>query len=262
MREIAIQAKNIGKRYHLGTIGYGSLKEDFQSFLARLRGQDDPNSKLTESRGDQGSEFWALRSVNFDLQQGDRLGIIGKNGSGKSTLLKILSRITNPTSGEIRMRGRVASLLEVGTGFQGELTGRDNVYLNGAILGMKRREIQKKFDEIVEFSGVEKFIDTPVKRYSSGMYVRLAFSVAAHLDTDIMIIDEVLAVGDSNFQAKSLAKMNHISKDLGKTILFVSHNMNQILGLCNQVLYLKKGQVSAISSDVPGIATLYEADKD
>lgn len=262
MSEVAIQARDVGKMYHLGSIGYGSLKADVQTFFAKLVGKEDPNAKLEAPHPSTYSEFWALRGVDFDLKQGDRLGIIGKNGSGKSTLLKILSRITTPTTGEIRMRGKVASLLEVGTGFQGELTARDNVFLNGAILGMKRREIQSKFDEIIDFSGCEKFVDTPVKRFSSGMYVRLAFSVAAFLETDIMIIDEVLAVGDAEFQAKSLAKMNHISKNLGRTVLFVSHNMEHVTGLCNQILYLKKGQVSQISSDVATLTAEYQVARD
>lgn len=242
MGSLAIEVKNLSKMYHLGTIGYGTLKEDFQTWVARLKGKDDPNAKIDASHP-KGSEFWAINEVSFRLEQGNRLGIIGKNGAGKSTLLKILSRITTPTEGEINIRGKVASLLEVGTGFQGELTGRDNVFLNGAILGMKRREIQKKFDEIVDFSGVERFIDTPVKRYSSGMYVRLAFSVAAHLDTDIMILDEVLAVGDAAFQQKCLKKMNTVSSQDGKTIIFVSHGMGQVEALCNQVIMLQNGAV-------------------
>lgn len=248
MDSLTFEVSKVSKRYHLGTIGYGSLKEDFQSFIAKIRGRVDPNLKIGEVHTR--SEFWALHDVSFKLEQGQRLGIIGKNGAGKSTLLKILARITTPTSGEVRIRGKVASMLEVGTGFQGELTGRDNVFLNGAILGMKRKEIQRKFDEIVEFSGVEKFIDTPVKRYSSGMYVRLAFSVAAHLEADIMILDEVLAVGDAAFQAKCLDKMNKISHDEGRTILFVSHAMGQVETLCNRVLYLKKGYGTELSSDV------------
>ena len=262
MGEIAIEADCVSKRYHLGTIGYGNLKEDFQSWVAKLKGKEDPNSKLDQVRPNSDQEFWALHNVSFQLEKGDRLGIIGKNGAGKSTLLKILSRITTPTTGQIRVKGRVVSLLEVGTGFQSELTGRDNVFLNGAILGMKRREIQKKFDEIVAFSGVEKFIDTPVKRYSSGMYVRLAFSVAAHLDTDIMILDEVLAVGDLDFQAKCLGKMESISKKDGKTILFVSHGMGQVETLCNQIIYLRKGEGSEMSSDVATAVERYKAQKE
>jgi lipopolysaccharide transport system ATP-binding protein len=257
MGDLAFEVSNVSKMYHLGTIGYGSLKEDFQSFVARFKGKPDPNSKLDAQEGKHASEFWALHDVSFQLEQGDRLGIIGRNGAGKSTLLKIMSRITTPSAGEIRIRGKVSSLLEVGTGFVGELTGRDNVFLNGAILGMKRREIQRKFDEIVAFSGVEKFIDTPVKRFSSGMYVRLAFSVAAHLDTDVMILDEVLAVGDASFQGKCLEKMKKLSHDEGRTIVFVSHAMSQVEALCNQILYLKKGVGTAVSRDVSGVAKDY-----
>lgn len=255
MGNLAFEVTDVSKLYHLGTIGYGSIKSDFQSFMAKIRGKVDPNSKIGEYHDK--SEFWALHDVSFKLEQGQRLGIIGKNGAGKSTLLKILARITTPTTGEIRIKGKIATMLEVGTGFQGELTGRDNVFLNGAILGMKRREIQKKFDDIVAFSGVEKFIDTPVKRYSSGMYVRLAFSVAAHLDADVMILDEVLAVGDALFQAKCLEKMNHISLNEGKTILFVSHAMSQVETLCNRVLYMKNGVGTEISSDVTGVIKSY-----
>lgn len=260
MGALAFEVSKVSKMYHLGNIGYDTLKQDFQSFMAKLKGKGDPNQKLDAQPPRDSSEFWALHDVSFQLNAGDRLGIIGKNGAGKSTLLKILSRITNPTSGEIRIKGKVSSLLEVGTGFQGELTGRDNVFLNGAILGMKRREIQRKFDEIVSFAEVEQFIDTPVKRYSSGMYVRLAFSVAAHLDADIMILDEVLAVGDAGFQEKCLKKMNSISKDDGKTILFVSHGMAQVESLCNRVLYLKKGYGTDVSNDVHGIIEHYLKD--
>ena len=260
MNNNAIEVDHVSKMYHLGTIGYGSLKEDFQSFLARFKGKEDPNSKLGENQFHAKSEFWSLKDISFELTQGDRLGVIGKNGAGKSTFLKILSRITTPTSGEIRIRGRVSSLLEVGTGFVGELTGRDNVFLNGAILGMKRLEIQKKFDEIVAFSGVEQFIDTPVKRYSSGMYVRLAFSVAAHLRTDLMIIDEVLAVGDVEFQQKCLNLMNDISKKDGKTIIFVSHGMAQIQGLCNRVIHLQKGKIINDTRDIEAAIAMYKSE--
>ena len=193
-------------------------------------------------------EFWALKDVSFDIEQGDRVGIIGRNGAGKSTLLKILSRITEPTTGQIKIKGRVASLLEVGTGFHPELTGRENVYLNGAILGMSRAEIKKHFNAIVDFSGVEKFIDTPVKRYSSGMYVRLAFAVAAHLEPEILIVDEVLAVGDAEFQKKCLGKMEDISKNEGRTILFVSHNMQAIKAICQKGIYLKNGLIEYINT--------------
>lgn len=245
-----IEVDNVQKLYHLGAIGYGTLREDFQTWVAKLKGQSDPNTKIGIPERSHNSEFWALRGVSFSLEKGERLGIIGRNGAGKSTLLKVLSRITSPTSGEIRLRGRVSTMLEVGTGFQAELTGRENVFLNGAILGMKRREIQSRFDEIVEFSGVSQFIDTPVKRYSSGMYVRLGFSIAAHLDTDIMVIDEVLAVGDVGFQQKCIQKMNDVSRNQGKTIIFVSHGMNQIEGLCNRVVCLKDGLVSVDTKDI------------
>ena len=204
------------------------------SFNGLKEGKDNASSK---------EEFWALKDINFEVQQGDRLGIIGRNGAGKSTLLKVLSRITEPTTGKVKIKGRVASLLEVGTGFHPELTGRENIYLNGAILGMSRAEVRKKFDEIVDFSGVEKFLDTPVKRFSSGMYVRLAFAVAAHLEPEILLIDEVLAVGDAEFQRKCLGKMEEVSKNEGRTILFVSHNMNAIEKLCNTCILLNKGKI-------------------
>src|SRR5208337_1173804 len=213
MSNLVIRVENLSKKYQLGTIGYGSLRHDLSAWWAHARGKEDPNLRIGEkNRQDLHGDFWALKGVSFEVKQGDRLGIIGRNGAGKSTLLKVLSQITRPTQGTVRMKGRVASLLEVGTGFHGELSGRENVFLNGAIMGMKRREIQKKFDEIVSFSGVEQFIDTPVKRYSSGMYVRLAFAVAAHLEPDILIVDEVLAVGDIAFQKKCLGKMEDVAK--------------------------------------------------
>ncbi len=214
------------------------------------------NSLKNFSQKKQTEDFLALNDVSFNIQQGDRVGIIGRNGAGKSTLLKILSRITPPTSGKIEINGRVASLLEVGTGFHGDLSGRENIYLNGSILGMNKKEIDKKFDEIVAFAEVEKFLDTPVKRYSSGMYVRLAFAVAAHLDSDVLIVDEVLAVGDASFQKKCLGKMEDASQNTGKTILFVSHNMGQISSLCNTGILLNKGQVE-MNGDLPGIITHY-----
>jgi len=239
-----INVEGLSKRYQLGTIGYGSLQHDLKAWWAKTRGKEDPNAKIGEkSRLDLHGEFWALRDVGFEVQKGDRVGIIGRNGAGKSTLLKLLSRVTSPTTGSIKVKGRIASLLEVGTGFHPELTGRENVFLNGAILGMKRREIQAKFDEILGFSGVEKFIDTPVKRYSSGMYVRLAFSVAAHLDSEILILDEVLAVGDAEFQRKCLEKIRDVSISQGKTIILVSHHIQTLLGLCNSGVYLKEGRL-------------------
>lgn len=239
---IAIKAEYVSKKYQLGVINHGMLYKDIQAWLARRRGKEDPHSKIgTQTYSDTIDNFWALRDVSFKIEQGDRVGLIGKNGAGKSTLLKILSRITAPTEGHIYIKGRVASLLEVGTGFHPELTGRENVYLNGAILGMKRKEVARKFDEIVAFSEIEKFVDTPVKRYSSGMYVRLAFAVAAHLDSEILLADEVLAVGDQAFQAKCLGKMESVSQQEGRTVLFVSHNLASVRSLCINGMFLKKG---------------------
>ena len=245
--ELAIQIRDVSKEYRLGTIGHGTLNRDLQSWWAKKTGKDDPNAKLFEANlvkaGESNSGFMALQGVDLNIRQGDIVGVIGRNGSGKSTLLKLLSRITTPTTGEIRIHGRVSSLLEVGTGFHAELTGRENVYLNGAILGMDRKEIDQKFDEIVAFSEMEKFIDTPVKRYSSGMTVRLAFAVAAHLDSEVLIIDEVLAVGDIAFKKKCLAKIEGISKSKERTVLFVSHDMSMIMSLCKSVVVLDKGRV-------------------
>ena len=241
-----IQVENISKLYRLGEIGTGSLAHDVNLWWHKLRGKENPYAKIAETnnrekKGD--SEYvWALQDVNFDVQKGEVLGIIGKNGAGKSTLLKILSRVTAPTGGCIKAKGRIASLLEVGTGFHPELTGRDNVFLNGTILGMTRREIHKKFDEIVAFSGVERYIDTPVKRYSSGMYVRLAFAVAAHLEPEILIVDEVLAVGDADFQKKSIGKMKDVSVNEGRTVLFVSHNMAAVKELCGKGVLMEGGR--------------------
>lgn len=241
---IVIKIDSLYKQYRLGVIGHGTLREDFQSWCARVRGKEDPNEKIAELAGGQSyedSRFWALQGITFEVNQGERLGIIGLNGAGKSTLLKILSRVTAPTKGEVRIKGRISSLLEVGTGFHPELTGRENIYLNGTILGMRRDEINRNFDEIVDFSGIGKFIETPVKRYSSGMYVRLAFAVAAHLDANILLVDEVLAVGDVAFQKKCLSKMDEISKNEGKTIFFVSHNMSSILSLTSKCILLADG---------------------
>ncbi|HVY75009.1 MAG TPA: ABC transporter ATP-binding protein [Puia sp.] len=234
-----IKAENISKQYRLGVLGSGSLKEDFKNWWYRK------SSKAVVPELTDKTYIWALRDVNFEVDRGQVLGVIGKNGSGKSTLLKIVSRITLPTAGRIRGNGRIASLLEVGTGFHYELTGRENIYLNGHIMGMKKKEIDRKFDEIVEFSGVERFLDTPVKRYSSGMYVRLAFAVAAHLDPEILIVDEVLAVGDAEFQKKCIGKMKSVSEGEGKTILFVSHNMPVLQNLCSQAIVLEKGRITA-----------------
>jgi lipopolysaccharide transport system ATP-binding protein len=246
MPNTAIQIEHLSKMYRLGVINNGTLFRDIQTWMALKRGKEDPHSKIGENKynGDK-DHFWALKDISFDIKQGDRLGIIGKNGAGKSTLLKILSRITTPTEGTIKIKGKVASLLEVGTGFHGELTGRENIYLNGAILGMRKRRIDEKLDEIISFSGIEQHIDTPVKRYSSGMYVRLAFAVAAYLDSDILIADEVLAVGDAEFQEKALGKMQDLSTGEGRTVLFVSHNMGAVKNLCNISILLQNGNIIA-----------------
>ncbi|WP_428768102.1 ABC transporter ATP-binding protein [Treponema sp. HNW] len=250
MSDIAIKAEQLSKYYRLGVINNGTLFRDIQSWIARKRGKIDPHSKIGDKYDGTIEGFWALKDLNFEIKQGDRVGIIGKNGAGKSTLLKILSRITAPTEGQVKIRGRVASLLEVGTGFHGELTGRENIYLNGAILGMKKKEVDRKLDEIIDFSGIEKHIDTPVKRYSSGMYVRLAFAVAAHLDSEILIADEVLAVGDAEFQKKALGKMNELSSGQGRTVLFVSHNMTAVKSLCNRGMILEKGELKFTSDNI------------
>lgn len=249
MQDTVIKVENLSKKYIIGHQGKRTYKtfreqmfEEVGNIFSKTKRLFSGQQVLSENELE---EFWALKDVNFEIKQGDRVGIIGKNGAGKSTLLKILSRITEPTTGKVSIKGRVASLLEVGTGFHQELSGRENIYLNGAILGMSRIEIKKKFDEIVEFSGVEKFLDTPVKRYSSGMYVRLAFSVAAHLEPEILIVDEVLAVGDAEFQKKCLGRMRDVSKNEGKTVLFVSHNLQAIRALCQKGILLSKGIVLA-----------------
>lgn len=242
-----IQLKGLGKRYRLGVINRGMLYKDIQSWWARTRGKEDPHSpiRVAQTAGEtSGQEFWAFRNVSFEVRPGEILGIVGRNGAGKSTLLKVLSQITAPTEGSFRLKGRVASLLEVGTGFHGELTGRENIYLNGAILGMSRAEVKSRFDEIVTFAEVDRFVDTPVKRYSSGMYVRLAFSVAAHLQPDILIVDEVLAVGDAAFQKKCLGRMDEAAFKEGRTILFVSHNMTSVRSLCTRAILLKGGRLA------------------
>src|SRR6201985_1993276 len=243
---IVIKAENLSKQYRLGQVGTGTLSHDLKRWWALARGKEDPYLKIgvenDRTKKAQSDYAWVLRDINFEINRGDTLGIIGKNGAGKSTLLKILSRVTAPTKGTIRVKGRIASLLEVGTGFHPELTGKENIYMNGAILGMTRKEIDRKFDEIVDFAGVELYIDTPVKRYSSGMYVRLAFAVAAHLEPEILIVDEVLAVGDAEFQKKCLGKMGEVANGEGRTILFVSHNMAAVKALCNKGLVLKNGQ--------------------
>lgn len=244
---IAIKAENLSKAYQLGEIGTGTISRDLERWISRIRGKEDPFLRIgeTNDRTTKGNSdvVWSLKDINFEIEQGDAVGIIGRNGAGKSTLLKILSRVTSPTTGRITGKGRIASLLEVGTGFHPELTGRENIYLNGAILGMRKREITRKFDEIVDFAGVERYIDTPVKRYSSGMYVRLAFAVSAHLESEILIVDEVLAVGDAEFQKKCLGKMGEVSRGEGRTILFVSHNMASIRSLCDKSILLQNGAI-------------------
>lgn len=249
MSDVVVRIENLSKEYRLGILNYGTLSQDLQSYWAKLRGKEDPNSEITLSASEQSEytdeKFLALHDVSFDVKQGEIVGIIGPNGAGKSTLLKIISRVTAPTRGTVKIKGTVSSLLEVGTGFHPELPGRENVYLNGAILGMSKKEIDAKFDEIVAFAGVEKFIDTPVKRYSSGMLVRLAFAVAAHLEPEIMVVDEVLAVGDAKFQAKCLRKMDSVAKSEGRTVLFVSHNMAAVRQLCPRTILLDRGRIIA-----------------
>lgn len=262
MSETVIQIENLSKQYRLGEVGSGTIREDLNRLWARIRGKEDPTLKIGQVNLLADSEIngkknlkskivkrkadyvWALRDINLSVQRGEVLGIIGKNGAGKSTLLKILSKVTSPTTGSITIYGRIASLLEVGTGFHPELSGRDNIFINGAILGMTRSEIQSKFDEIVEFSGVGNYIDTPVKRYSSGMYVRLAFAVAAHLEPEILVVDEVLAVGDAEFQKKALGKMQDVSKAQGRTVIFVSHNMAAVMELCNKCILIENGRIA------------------
>jgi lipopolysaccharide transport system ATP-binding protein len=248
MSKVVIKVENISKQYRLGEVGTGALAHDVNKWWHKVRGKEDPYLKIgeTNDRTTTGSSdyVWALKDINFEVNQGEVLGIIGRNGAGKSTLLKILSKTTTPTTGSIKVKGRIASLLEVGTGFHPELSGRDNIFLNGAILGMTKQEIKTKFDEIVDFAGVERYIDTPVKRYSSGMYVRLAFGVAAHLEPEILIVDEVLAVGDAEFQKKALGKMKEVSESGGRTVLFVSHNMAAISSLCEKGLLLSNGAVA------------------
>ncbi|MBR2669806.1 MAG: ABC transporter ATP-binding protein [Solobacterium sp.] len=242
-RQIAIKLSGVKKMYKLGQIGGGTLQGDLQSWWARIRGKEDPNTKIGQNQRLVGQTFMALNGIDLTVYQGEALGIIGANGAGKSTMLKLLSKVTAPTDGEIDIYGRVASMLEVGTGFNGEMTGRENIYMNGAILGMTKAEIDAKMEDIIEFSEVREFIDTPVKRYSSGMYVKLAFSVAAHLDSEIMIMDEVLAVGDMAFQKKCLTKMREVASKEGRTVLYVSHNMNTIRQLCDRCIVLDKGKI-------------------
>ena len=260
MSDTVIKVENLWKEYSYGTISHATMKKDLQSWWARCRGKPDPNTRIDfnqepGTRNQKPDSFWALKDISFDVKQGEILGIIGKNGAGKSTLLKIMSRVTTPTKGQMKIKGHIASLLEVGTGFHPELTGRENIFLNGAIMGMNKSEIRRKFDEIVAFAEVEKFIDTPVKRYSSGMYVRLAFAVAAHLEPEILIVDEVLAVGDVEFQKKCLGKMEDVVGE-GRTVLFVSHNMATIRKLCKKAVLLQEGEMHLIG-DAEDIISKY-----
>lgn len=255
-KDIAIKIKDLKKQYRLGVIGGGTLQGDIQSWWARVRGKEDPNLRIGKKAYGKNETFMALDGIDLTVYKGERLGIIGHNGAGKSTLLKLLSRVTAPTEGEICIDGRVSSMLEVGTGFNRELTGRENIYLNGAILGMTTAEVDSKIDQIIEFSECAKFIDTPVKRYSSGMYVKLAFAVAAHLDSEILIMDEVLAVGDMAFQKKCLNKMSEVSKSEGRTVLYVSHNMNTIRQLCDRCIVLDHGKI-IFNGDVEKAIQIY-----
>ena len=240
---LAIRVEGLKKQYRLGSIGGGTLRESLQSWWAKRRGREDPNSCIGFDARLIGQKFWALNGVDLEVKRGERLGIIGANGAGKSTLLKLLSRITGPTEGQIEIWGRISSMLEVGTGFHRELTGRENIFMNGAILGMTKAEITERLDDIIAFSEAGEFIDTPVKRYSSGMFVRLAFAVAAHLNSEIMIMDEVLAVGDMAFQDKCLTRMRQAADDEGKTILYVSHNMETIRRLCDRCVVMDQGKI-------------------
>ena len=257
---VVVQVENISKIFRLGDIGKGTLTDDMRSFWNKLRGKENPHLLKADANDREATNamndyIWALKDINFNVNQGEILGLVGRNGAGKSTLLKVLSRTTSPSKGQIKIKGKVASLLEVGTGFHPDLSGRDNIFLNGAILGMRKEEIHRKFDAIVDFAGVQRYVDTPVKRYSSGMYVRLAFAVAAHLDPDILIIDEVLAVGDAEFQAKCLGKMKDVS-DQGRTVIFVSHNMGAVSDLCTRAILLKQGGI-VMDGDTDGVIRNY-----
>lgn len=253
-----IRIENLKKKYRLGVIGSGTLQGDIQSLIAKIRKQDDPNRRIGQKVYENPEDFWALNGIDLSIYKGETLGLIGGNGAGKSTLLKILSRVTAPTEGQIYVKGRIASMLEVGTGFHRELTGRENVYLNGAIMGMKPKEVDERLQEIIEFAEIEKFIDTPVKRYSSGMYVKLAFSVAAHLNADILLMDEVLAVGDAKFQKKCVDKMQQLASEEGKTVIFVSHNMNTISSMCSRCAVLKNGQLEFVGETGKAIELYYK----
>lgn len=260
MSEIAIKVENLSKAYQLGDFSTGTLSRDIQRWWTMMRGNEDPFLTVgeTNDRATKGTSdiVWSLKDINFEIKEGDAVGIIGRNGAGKSTLLKILSRVTSPTTGNIKVKGRIASLLEVGTGFHPDLTGRENIFLNGAILGMKKSEIKRQFDAIVDFAGIARYTDTPVKRYSSGMYVRLAFAVAAHLESEILIVDEVLSVGDADFQKKCLGKMSDVSQGQGRTVLFVSHNMGAVKQLCNTGILLTNGTLS-LNSKVDQVIDAY-----
>jgi lipopolysaccharide transport system ATP-binding protein len=260
MSDIAIKIENLSKLYQLGEVGTGTISKDLNRWWAKMRGNEDPYAKIGQvndrTKKAESDFVWALKDINFEVKQGEVLGIIGRNGAGKSTLLKILSKITSPTIGKIYTKGRIASLLEVGTGFHPEMTGRENIYLNGAILGMRKWEIEKKFDEIVDFAGIEAYIDTPVKRYSSGMYVRLAFAVSAFLEPEILIVDEVLAVGDAEFQKKCLGRMKDVSVNDGRTVLFVSHNILALQNLCQVGLLLQNGQ-NVMFSEISTVLNKY-----
>lgn len=259
-----IKVENLSKQYRLGEVGTGSMKDDIKRFRYKLMGKEDPFLKVGQendrTKTSSSDYVWALKDINFEIKQGDVVGIIGKNGSGKSTLLKILSRTTTPTIGSIKMKGRMASLLEVGTGFHGELSGRDNIFLNGAIMGLKKQAIKNKLDEIIDFAGIEKYLDTPVKRYSSGMYVRLAFAVAAYLEPDILIVDEVLAVGDIEFQKKCLGKIKEVSQNEGRTVLFVSHNMDTVVRLCTQCIFMQNGRIIEYADTEKVVSTYLNAE--
>ncbi len=261
MEELAVRVENVSKEYRLGAIGGATLKGEIQSKLAKLFHKEDPNLKIGEKAHGKNERFLALNDLSFDIKKGETVGIIGRNGAGKSTILKLICRVTAPTKGNIYLNGRITSMLEVGTGFHPELTGRENVYLNGAILGMSKAEISRKFDEIVEFSEVGQFIDTPVKRYSSGMKVKLAFSVASHLDSEILIMDEVLAVGDVSFQNKCINRMKKVAEEEGRTVLYVSHNMATVKSLCSRCIVLSHGQLAFEGSTEEAIAVYMENEK-
>lgn len=259
-QELALKIEHVSKQYRLGQIGGGTLQGDLQSWWARVRGKEDPNSKIGTSQHVKNERFWALDDINIEVQKGEAIGIIGHNGAGKSTLLKLLSRVTAPSKGQISMNGRIASMLEVGTGFHPEMTGRENIYMNGAILGMTKEEIDRKIEQIIDFSECRQFIDTPVKRYSSGMYVKLAFAVAAHLDSEILVMDEVLAVGDMKFQQKALGRMGEAAGEEGRTVLYVSHNMATIRQLCTRCIVLDHGHV-IFDGDVEEAIAIYSGNE-